>query len=155
MSDVWKHVSRSPQTIMSYTESNTDDDTIASIIESLALCVHRETGDDVSSALETAAQLRTEAESSSSESAIMSRTPLEAGNIVEDLKQDDTMIVIKQHDDMSASEKFLDTGESVADVNPEYDSDAPVVDVKYHENGRDYAFPRDRLRKVADSEHNE
>jgi hypothetical protein len=49
-------------------------------------------------------------------------------------------------------EESLNTGDSktVADANPQYDPDEPVVEAMYESGGDTYAFPESRLEPVSD-----
>jgi hypothetical protein len=64
-----------------------------------------------------------------------------------------TEVEVVGYADEQADEYYIDNDlkeNTVADVNPQFDSDEPVVEAVYESGGDTYAFPESRLEPVSD-----
>lgn len=69
-------------------------------------------------------------------------------DIEDDAEDPDELYHVREASAPADEYVFDNDGTTVADVNPEYPADDTVVTVSYKPNGKGYAFPESRLKKL-------
>lgn len=82
------------------------------------------------------------------ESNDVEETTIIAGNTVRDKEFRSKLTVVAVHRDTRAADWELENGKTVAEENPTYSPNAPVVEAEYSTGKNTYAFPADRLSIV-------